>query len=60
MPIYEYRCNKCGETYEELRSMQAADRDLKCPRCEAEDVERLVSIFAAGSGCGAGGGSGFR
>ena len=25
-----------------------------------EDVERLVSIFATSSGCGAGGGSGFR
>lgn len=52
MPMYEYRCNQCGKTYEKLRRMEDADRDLKCPRCEADDVERLVSAFATGGGGG--------
>jgi hypothetical protein len=34
-----------------LRRMQDADRDLKCPECESEEVERLLSTFAAGGGC---------
>lgn len=55
MPMYEYRCRQCGEDYEELRRMQDADRDLKCPICGAEEIERLLSAFATG-GCGSTGG----
>ena len=51
MPMYEYRCNACSETYEKLRRMEDADRDLKCPNCGA-DVERLVSAFATSGSCG--------
>lgn len=50
MPMYEYRCRRCGEQYEELRRLQDADRDLRCPLCGSEDVERLLSAFATG-GC---------
>jgi putative FmdB family regulatory protein len=59
MPMYEYRCSRCGKTFEKLRKMQDADREVKCPHCEAEEVERLVSAFATGGGCGPGGGSRF-
>lgn len=55
MPMYEYQCRQCGEQYEELRRIQDADRDLQCPFCGAEDVERLLSAFATG-GCRATGG----
>lgn len=57
MPIYEYRCEECGRTYEQIRRMSEADKDLQCPSCESEKVKRQVSTFAAG-GCGAGGGGG--
>lgn len=50
MPIYEYRCQQCGEIYEKLRRIQDADRDLRCPKCESENVQRMVSAFATGSG----------
>jgi putative FmdB family regulatory protein len=57
MPLYEYRCRRCGETFEKLRRMQDADRGLICPKCESEEVERLLSTFASsggetGGGCG--------
>ncbi len=52
MPMYEYRCRKCGATYEKLRRMEDADRDLECPACAAKEVERLLSAFATGGGCG--------
>lgn len=55
MPMYEYQCRQCGERYEELRRFEDADRDLKCPSCGAEEVERLVSAFAT-AGCRAPGG----
>ena len=50
MPLYEYRCRKCGKTFEMLRRMQDADRDVECPECRSDEIERLLSIFAAG-GC---------
>lgn len=58
MPIYEYRCRECGKSFELLRRMQDADRDLICPECESKEVERLFSAFAAG-GCGPNRGGGF-
>ena len=58
MPIYEYRCRRCGETFEKLRSMKDADKSLRCPKCNAEEVERQLSGFATG-GCGPRGSRGF-
>lgn len=51
MPVYEYRCLDCGGVFELLRRMQDADRDLTCPECQSEEIERLLSTFAMG-GCG--------
>ncbi len=51
MPLYEYRCQKCGKRFELLRRIKDADSDLECPDCRSANVERLLSTFAAG-GCG--------
>ncbi|MCS7315125.1 MAG: zinc ribbon domain-containing protein [Bryobacterales bacterium] len=53
MPLYEYRCKQCGEPFEQLRRLGEADRDVTCPRCGAEEVERLLSVFSQSvRGCG--------
>jgi putative FmdB family regulatory protein len=59
MPLYEYRCRVCGKTFELLRRMQDADRDLECPDCRSREVDRQISSFATGGGCGAPGSSRF-
>jgi putative FmdB family regulatory protein len=51
MPLYEYQCKKCGETFEMLRSIRNADSDLECPHCHSDKIERMISTFATG-GCG--------
>ena len=58
MPMCEYRCPKCGKSFEMLRRIGDADRDLKCPECQSEGVERLISKFSAG-GCKSSGSGGF-
>ena len=58
MPLYEYRCQKCGKTFEMLRRMQDADRETECPECRSDEVERLLSTFATG-GCAPSGGGRF-
>jgi len=56
MPMYEYRCRVCGKTFELLRRMSDSDRDLLCPACRSEQVERLLSTFATSGSCGPSGG----
>ncbi|MBN1842578.1 MAG: zinc ribbon domain-containing protein [Deltaproteobacteria bacterium] len=51
MPLYEFRCLKCGAEFEQI--VFSTDRDpIKCPKCESTDTERLLSIFSSGSAAG--------
>lgn len=47
MPIYEYRCPKCGHAWSrpELLSEHGRER-VACPECGAE-AERVLSAFFA-------------
>jgi putative FmdB family regulatory protein len=52
MPIYEYRCKKCGNAFEKLVSFSSKDK-IKCPKCESDEVLKKMSMTASGkSGCG--------
>jgi putative FmdB family regulatory protein len=42
MPIYEYRCTKCGHSLEALQKMSDAPL-RKCPACSRPALEKLVS-----------------
>ncbi|PLY07425.1 MAG: hypothetical protein C0624_03550 [Desulfuromonas sp.] len=66
MPIFEYRCESCGEQIEKISSKPLDE--IECPKC-SKQAKRVLSVFAttnnsAPSGCGSGGcapgGSGFR
>jgi putative FmdB family regulatory protein len=53
MPIYEYVCHGCGETFDHLwTSISAAEKavaagtSLSCPACQSEDTGRIVSQVA--------------
>ncbi|MBI3128695.1 MAG: zinc ribbon domain-containing protein [Candidatus Tectomicrobia bacterium] len=45
MPIYEFHCEPCGETFECI--MQEAGKRVPCPGCGSDEVSRRVSAFAA-------------
>ena len=68
MPIYEYTCQTCHNTFEKLRSVSQMDDDAPCPDC-ASPSQRQLSVFASfsvssdgelapvgggGGGCGSG------
>ena len=42
MPIYEYRCIKCGHNFEKLIRLSAPTP--KCPECGAEESQKKVSV----------------
>lgn len=50
MPIYEYRCPHCGETFEKLVPMGTDSRQLACPHCGNKGVDKKVSLFGTGGG----------
>jgi len=35
LPLYEYRCTKCGYTFDKIQSFSAKP-DSECPRCKGE------------------------
>lgn len=41
MPIYEYKCKNCNEEFEAL--VFKSDETVPCPKCNGEDVDRLMS-----------------
>lgn len=48
MPIYEYRCSVCGLRQSVFfRSFSAVGTEIKCRRCDATDMKKLVSSFYA-------------
>ena len=42
MPIYEYKCSKCGHQFEIIQRF--SDNPIEtCPECEENSVKKLVS-----------------
>ncbi|MBZ0156411.1 MAG: zinc ribbon domain-containing protein [Alphaproteobacteria bacterium] len=46
MPIYEYSCKKCNEVFSVFQSMNASEKDTKCPKCGSNDVVKKISSFS--------------
>ncbi len=42
MPLYEYKCEQCGHSFEQIVHF---DEHVSCPRCSGE-VRKLMSTFA--------------
>ena len=56
MPIYEFKCLKCNECFEILFTSSQETAELKCAKCDSQDIERVLSStnFAISSGGGSG------
>lgn len=48
MPIYEFQCGACDETFEEL--VLGSQWIVKCPKCSSTRVGKRMSAFAFKSG----------
>jgi putative FmdB family regulatory protein len=66
MPIYEYQCLDCRQTFEVRRSFSDSDKPVPCSKCESGQTQKVLSHFYAQSSghattqhaCGGGGGCG--
>ncbi|WP_158618815.1 FmdB family zinc ribbon protein [Methylomusa anaerophila] len=52
MPIYEFQCNQCGMTFDQLCRINWQG-SVKCPSCGKEDLTKIISQVS-GLGRGAG------
>ncbi|MBL8160338.1 MAG: zinc ribbon domain-containing protein [Anaerolineae bacterium] len=51
MPLYEYQCPDCQESFEKLVRSSAAADSVSCPTCGSAHPRRKLSTFAVkGSG----------
>lgn len=59
MPLYEYRCPKCGGGFELLRSLAERDDEAECPHCRKKakmfrlpaSVQALLGGGGKSAGC---------
>jgi len=47
MPIYEYKCGKCGKISEFLES-SGSKVNKSCPHCGSKKLEKQFSVFTPG------------
>lgn len=47
MPIYEYRCEECGESFDKFVRSILAETEVRCPKCDSEQVRKSFSLFAS-------------
>jgi len=55
MPIYEFKCKKCGLDFEKIFFSSDKEEAVPCPECKSKKTRKLMSTFAggkSGSGCG--------
>jgi putative FmdB family regulatory protein len=46
MPLYDYACSDCGEHFEAL---VLRNNTASCPKCQGQNLEQLISLFAVDS-----------
>jgi putative FmdB family regulatory protein len=46
MPIYEYKCRKCGHTFDVLFRSRDEKVAVACPECKSTRTQKLMSAFA--------------
>jgi putative FmdB family regulatory protein len=49
MPLYEFECLTCGQSFEKLVRSAAAVTEVVCPTCGQPHVQKKVSVFASTS-----------
>jgi putative FmdB family regulatory protein len=54
MPMFEYACNECGETFERLTLRPQSAGQTSCPQCGSTQTTKVFSTFSTQGNTGAG------
>ncbi len=47
MPLYEFDCLECGQSFEKLVRSAAAVTAVTCPTCGQPRIQKKLSVFAS-------------
>ncbi len=53
MPLYEYTCSNCGESFDKIVRFSEADQMPACPACGEKETRKKISagaVIGASSG----------
>jgi putative FmdB family regulatory protein len=50
MPIYTYKCKKCGEIFDFLSGVGKGSEIPVCPKCKSRTVEKMFATFGVKMG----------
>jgi putative FmdB family regulatory protein len=48
MPIYEFYCEACEKSFEQMTTMSARDQKVPCPACGSRKTGRKLSVVSVG------------
>lgn len=49
MPIYEYRCQECGTTFDKFVRSMSNTVQVECPKCHSKNCQKSISLFGTAS-----------
>ena len=52
MPLYEFTCERCGKSFEELKALSERDDPAVCPDCGAEATRQMSAFAMVGGSAG--------
>ncbi|MBN1880675.1 MAG: zinc ribbon domain-containing protein [Deltaproteobacteria bacterium] len=55
MPLYEYKCRKCGHVFDVIHKISEDARDVPCPVCGTKDPVKQMSAVSSVTGTGTSG-----
>ena len=47
MPIYEFDCQGCGESFDKLVRSISRVPEITCPSCDSDQVKKKLSLFSS-------------
>jgi len=47
MPIYEFDCRNCGESFDKLVRSASRVTEVTCPACSSDQVKKKLSLFSS-------------
>lgn len=59
MPMYEFTCQDCEKTFEELIFTASDENEVSCPSCHSAKVAKQLSAFSVGGSDAGYGGADF-
>jgi putative FmdB family regulatory protein len=50
MPMYEFYCEACESSFDQMVAISARDQKVECPKCGSRKTGRKLSVVAVGGG----------